>query len=124
LIYFVILPFVNLPEFNMPSRIEQLTAYLAASPNDPFLRYALGLEFWKLGDTQTAYQYLSGLTQQYPDYLGTYYQLGKLCEVLQLFDQALTTYQAGMALARTQNDHHTLSELRTAFNALNDELFL
>ena len=35
-------------------RIQQLKAYLAASPTDSFLQHALGLEYIKLGEEEQA----------------------------------------------------------------------
>lgn len=103
-------------------RLAQLEAFLKESPSDPFLLYAVAYEYLKGNDNEQALQRFVQLTQTNPDYVGTYYHLGKLQEKLQQWDTALLTYEQGMKIARKNGDHHAFNELQGAFNALNDEL--
>lgn len=100
----------------MPTtRIEQLLAFLAQDESDPFLRHALGLEYLKAGDLTAARAQFETVTSRFPDYIGTYYHLGKLLEQLGEQEQALVIYRQGMKRATTLNDRHALRELREAF---------
>ena len=103
------------------SRIDQLRALLEEEPGDPFLNYALGLEFLKMNDLQHSCEVFRGLSERSPDYLATYYQLGKVYEAMQEKEKALRTYEIGLAVAKAQGHHHTYTELRGAITALDEE---
>lgn len=100
------------------NRLETLLGYLETSPHDSFLKHALALEYAKMGETSQAIRYLKELLGEDPDYVGSYYQLGKLLEQCGEFDEALQTYEAGMLAARKLNDTHALSELQHAYDEL------
>jgi len=54
--------------------------FLEASPDDSFLLFAIAKEHEKAGATDEALEYYLKLTATDPDYVGTYYHLGKLYE--------------------------------------------
>ncbi|MEK0440093.1 MAG: hypothetical protein RLZZ504_1009 [Bacteroidota bacterium] len=60
------------------NRLEQLTAFLQDSPNDPFLHYATAQEYLKLGMADVALEKYLWLTENHPGYVATYFHLGKL----------------------------------------------
>ncbi len=103
-------------------RLSQLKTFLEENPNDPFLQYALALEYLKLKDPKQAQAIFVKLTQEHPQYVGTYYHLGKLEEELEEYDAALETYQKGMKVALEEKDRHAHQELQGAYNMLRDEL--
>lgn len=103
-------------------RLEKLQQFLSQTPNEPFLKYAIALEYLKLNQDQLALQHFEKITQEHPLYVGTYYHLGKLYEKLNLEEKALPCYEKGMEVARQLEDHHAFSELQSAWNMLNDEL--
>ncbi|HNI43274.1 MAG: hypothetical protein JNM36_01665 [Chitinophagales bacterium] len=104
------------------SRIEQIKSFLEQKPNDPFLHFALALEHLKLDDSATAKAIFNQLLQEQPDYVGTYYHLGKLLEQEKAYEQAFEVYQKGIATATRANDRHAAQELRGAYQMLSDEL--
>ena len=53
----------------------------------------------------------------HPDYVGTYYHLGKLLEKHNDTARAIVIYQKGMEAARTKRDMHAFSELQGAYNS-------
>ncbi len=57
------------------------------------------------------------LINEHPDYVGTYYHLGKLYEKEGQKDEAITIYQKGIVAARAKRDMHALSELQGAYNS-------
>ncbi len=104
------------------NRLEKLLAFAAAEPNDAFLQYALATEYLRLQNTDKALEYYQNLTKNHPNYVGTYYHLGKLLETLNQHEKALEVYQTGMNVARKAKDQHALNELMGVFNTLMDEM--
>lgn len=104
------------------NRLAQLKAFLAESPNDPFLTYAMSLEYLKTGEDEKALDIFMKLTKTNPNYVGTYYHLGKLQEKQEMYEEALVTYEKGMEIANQLKDYHSLKELKGAYNMLSDEL--
>jgi tetratricopeptide (TPR) repeat protein len=63
---------------------------------------------------------LEELQQKDPEYLATYYQLGKMQEENGLPEKAISTYQSGIELAKKQNDRKALGELNEALMLLEE----
>jgi tetratricopeptide (TPR) repeat protein len=95
-------------------RLETLLQYHDDDPDDPFIRYALAQEYLKRREVGDALGYFEGLTDEHPDYVGTYYHLGKLYEALGRSDDAVRTYQTGIEQATRASDPHARSELQGA----------
>ncbi|RZL50229.1 MAG: tetratricopeptide repeat protein [Pedobacter sp.] len=98
------------------TRLAKLLEFLENDPNDSFILYALATEYNSLNDTEKAFAYYLKLVNDHPDYVGTYYHLGKLYEKESQKDKAIEIYQKGMLAARTKRDMHALSELQGAYN--------
>jgi len=99
------------------NRLQKLLEFLKNEPNDPFLKYALATEYLSANDTATALNYFEDLKNNHEEYVGTYYHLGRLYEKLDRKDEAISTYQKGMQVARTARDNHAYSELQTVYNS-------
>ncbi|GIV57514.1 MAG: hypothetical protein KatS3mg042_0427 [Rhodothermaceae bacterium] len=97
-----------------PDRIQTLLRFLEEDPHDAFTRFALASEYRKRGDTDRALTFFEALVRDDPDYVGTYYHLGKLYQELGRLPDALATYRRGIEVARDQRDLHALSELQAA----------
>lgn len=103
------------------NRLEMIENMLKKNPNDSFLNYAAALEHQKNGNLQQASEIIERLLAHDPDYLGAYYQLGKIYEELNQTEQAISTYRKGKAIARKQNDQKTIGELSEALMFLDEE---
>jgi tetratricopeptide (TPR) repeat protein len=104
-------------------RIEILLQYIAEDSTDTFSYYALALEYQALGDITKAIAQLQQLKINVPNYLPTYYTLGKLLEQNNDGDEAIINYKQGVILARQLKDNKTLGELNEALlllDALDD----
>lgn len=101
-------------------RIALLRQYLTEDPGDTFSAFALGLELLKMNELNEAKSILEQLVTLAPEYLATYFQLGKLYERLQLPEKAIAAYSAGIEVAKQQNNRHTLSELQFALDILSE----
>lgn len=99
------------------TRLTKLLEFLENDPNDSFILYALATEYNSLNDTEKAFSYYHQLVKEHPDYVGTYYHLGKLYEKESQKDKAIEIYQKGMLAARAKRDMHALSELQGAYNS-------
>jgi len=95
-------------------RIKQLFDLLKNDPEDSFLQYAIAKEYEKTEDLDSALSYYNTLVDKDPEYVGTYYHMGKLLEKMQKQVEALHTYDKGIAMAEQLNDLHSLSELKSA----------
>jgi tetratricopeptide (TPR) repeat protein len=96
------------------NRVETLLDFLREDPHDPFVQFALASEYLKAGDEESALQWFEKLVEEQPDYVGTYYHLGRLYRRLGRSEDAMRTYENGIEAATRVNDFHAASELRNA----------
>ena len=98
----------------MPNRLAQLQQFYEEDSEDPFTRFALAQEHLKQDNIAKALDFFEALVDTDPGYVGTYYHLGKLYERLDRTDDAIDTYEQGIAVAREQREQKALSELQDA----------
>lgn len=101
----------------MTERIKQLEQFIEEDPSDPFNYYALALEYSNLHEHK-ALSIFEQLAKEKKDYLPVYYQLAKLYAQMGRRDNAVQTFNAGITVAKNQNDTKTLRELRAALEEL------
>jgi|TARA_B110000503_G_scaffold131841_1_gene207013 tetratricopeptide (TPR) repeat protein len=99
-------------------RIEQIKTFLMDTPNDPFLSYALAIEYVSLGQDAAALKLFLELVSTHTDYYATYYHLGKLYERMQLDLLAESIYKQGIAITKRLNQRHAQGELQGAYEEL------
>jgi tetratricopeptide (TPR) repeat protein len=104
------------------NRLERLLEFIENEPNDPFLKYALATEYLRLNNHDMALKFYEDLVNHHEDYVGTYYHLGKFYELLHRQEDALKTYEKGIAVAKKIKDQHALNELLGVYNSLQDDL--
>ncbi len=100
------------------TRITQLQQFLTQSPADPFLHHALALEYVKASEEGEAEKHFRQNLDASPQYVATYYHLGKLLERDNRADDAMAMYERGMAVAKAAGDGHTYNELQAAYEDL------
>ena len=93
-------------EMNL-QRLAQIKLMLEESPNDAFLLFALAQETQKTGQVEEAIEIYKTITTTTPDYVGTYYHLGKLQEAQEEYENAKKTYQIGIE-KRKKKEHPTI----------------
>ncbi len=103
------------------ARLDKLLEFIKNEPNDEYLKYALATEYLHINQTDKALEYYEGLVNNHPDYIGTYYHLGKLYEALNRKDDAISTYETGMKVTREQRDNHAFSELQAVYRLATGE---
>ena len=99
-------------------KIEKLKSFLAASPDEPFLKHALGLEYIKLGDDSIARELFLEILTANPSYIGTYYHLAHLLERAGEMENAKNWYEKGMEAAKEAGEIHAYNELQAAYEEL------
>ncbi len=100
------------------NRIDKILEYLQAEPEDNFLRHALALEYIKDGKDEDAQKLFESILADHPDYIGSYYHLGKLLERNGEKDTAIEWYDKGMVAAKKAGDQHAYNELQAAYEDL------
>ncbi|HYR87458.1 MAG TPA: tetratricopeptide repeat protein [Terriglobia bacterium] len=100
------------------SRIDILKGFLEENPNDSFSRYAIALEYVKLGQNDDALREFETVKKNDPGYVATYYQLGQLYQKVGRRHEAEKTFRTGITEAAKAGDDHTRSELEAALEAL------
>jgi Tfp pilus assembly protein PilF len=101
-------------------KIEKLKSFLISSPEDPFLKHALALEYIKGNDDQRARELFLEVLTRDPSYIGTYYHLARLLERAGELENARAWYEKGMAAAKQAGDQHAYNELQAAYEDLTD----
>ncbi|MEL7119139.1 MAG: tetratricopeptide repeat protein [Bacteroidota bacterium] len=104
----------------MNSRLDQLLNFHKENPKDSFLLFALAKEYEGLGQVGNALFHYQELVKSDPEYIGTYYHLGKLQQQQGTFEQAMATFETGIAMAQQIKDRHALGELNAAKMDLED----
>ncbi len=102
----------------MVDRIQKLREFLAATPEDSFLKHALALEYIKQGDDGSARSLFEEILNREPGYIGSYYHLAQLLARNNETEEAIKVYEKGMEEAKKAGDNHALSELRSAYEDL------
>lgn len=104
------------------NRVELLKEFLQQDPKDSFSRYALALEYVKLGQTEDARREFEFVRDNDPAYVATYFQLAQLYRNLGLKHDAEKTYRTGITVAAKAGDGHTKEELEGALEGLLGEV--
>ncbi|MFN0030694.1 MAG: hypothetical protein ACKVOR_00895 [Flavobacteriales bacterium] len=102
----------------MQDRLKMIEHMLVTNPDDCFLLYCAALELHKKGEIVAAIKSIRHIVKQDPDYLPSYYQLGKWLEECGKQDEAIIAYKAGRSVAKKRNDIKTLGELSEALMLL------
>ena len=100
------------------NRLESLLKMVENDPSDSFAKYALGLEYSSVKESEKAIEIFEDLKMSDPNYLAVYFQLGREYETIGEFESAKKIFEKGIYVATSQNDLHTREELRQALDEL------
>ena len=95
-------------------RIDKLLSFLKDDAEDTFSLFALATEYARQGENQKALTYFEQVLGIDPNYVGTYYHLGKLLEEEGDRERAVRVYRRGISVAESLRDTHSRSELQSA----------
>lgn len=99
-------------------RLATLLTMAREKPDDPFLIFALALEYKTSGNQAESRVYFDRLVCEFPDYVATYYQYGKMKEENGNFKEAVDLYRKGIEKARAKSDEKTARELQQAIDMM------
>lgn len=102
----------------MSDRLTQLEQLHADDPNDPFLAYGIALEHFKLGDHDTALDWLDKTLALDAHYCYAYFQKAKILSDQGDDDEAKEILETGMKAAIEAGDDHARSEMMDLMETL------
>ncbi|NJB85805.1 tetratricopeptide (TPR) repeat protein [Lewinella marina] len=103
------------------TRKEQILQMLETAPKDAFLRFALAKEWEQEGNDPTALNIYRSLVNDQPEYVGTYYHLGKTLVRMERPREAWKVFTQGMEVTKRLGEIHAMRELAGARMELGDE---
>lgn len=95
-------------------RIATFKSFIERSPQDPFPRYGLAMEYRGSGRLDEAWATFEELLAQFPDYVPTYLMAGGTLAALGRGTEAAEIYRKGIEVAGRRGDLHARKELETA----------
>ena len=93
---------------------------LAREPRDPFLLYAIGMEYKKLQSPAKAIEFFDQTIAVDASYCYAYFQRGQVHEKSGNLEEARASYRAGIAAAQRAGDAHAQGELEAALEMIAD----
>jgi tetratricopeptide (TPR) repeat protein len=99
-------------------RIELLTEFIRTSPNDPFPRYGLALEYKNAGKLEDASREFDTLLATFPDYTAGYLHAGNTLVARGLKAEARALFERGIAACERKRDFHAKGEIESALAEL------
>jgi uncharacterized protein HemY len=103
----------------MTDRISQLEQSFANNPEDPFLIYALGVEYKNANNFEKAAEYFELAIKKFSDYVPTYLQYGMLLADLDKSEEAKAILDVGIQKANKVGNAHAASEMLGVLDSLN-----
>jgi predicted Zn-dependent protease len=100
------------------ARLRQLQEFLAESPDDPELRYAVAMEFLGMGSTEEAVRSFRDLIASSPTYVPTYLMLGQSLIRLNRDAEAREVMRSGVAAAAKAGNVHAEGEIQQLLDSL------
>jgi tetratricopeptide (TPR) repeat protein len=91
--------------------ISALEKLLGTPRDGPLLRYSLGLEYVKVGDTAKALDHLREAVTRDPLYSAAWKTLGKVLSEADRAQESLQAYRQGIEAARRKGDRQAEKEM-------------
>ncbi len=95
----------------MSAMLQNLEKMLAGGKDNALLRYSLGNEYLKLGQSEQAAEHLQQAISQDPNYSAAWKLLGKALNEAGQLQAALDAYQSGIAVAEKRGDKQAAKEM-------------
>jgi Tfp pilus assembly protein PilF len=98
--------------------VAGLEKLLAAGRDSPTLRFALGTEYLKRAQPETAIAHFLAAVEMDTGYSAAWKQLGKTQAALGNTEDARISYERGIAIAETRGDEQAAREMRVFLRRL------
>lgn len=96
---------------HMSDRLAQLKKLYDVDATDPFITYAIAMEYVKVGDHEQALVFLDETITLDATYSYAYYQKAIALKELERLDEARAVITEGIAQAQSANDAKAVGEL-------------
>lgn len=106
----------------MSHRKDQILELLKENPDDVFLNYALGLEYFSENNLNFAEQQMKKVVQIDANYISAYYQLGLILIEQNKEQEALEYLKKGLEIALEKNNLKEISEFKSLITNIENEL--
>lgn len=100
------------------NRLQKLQEMLKNDPHDIFIKYAIGMEYLGLNETEIAKKYFEEVIVADLSNVAAYYQLGKIFENSGDEKNAISVFEKGLAEAKIKNDQRSIREINAALDDL------
>lgn len=100
------------------SRRTQIEQLLSSNPDDPFLRFAIAMEWQNEGVAEKALEAWQWFENHAPGYNGYYYHYATLLITLHRLEEAQSVIENGMDVTAKQGDRHAWNELNNLLSAI------
>ena len=91
--------------------LEAFERLLAAGKDNALLRYSIGNEYLKAGDSAAAAEHLARAVAQDSDYTAAWKALGKALATVERRPEAIEAYRNGIAAAKRKGDRQAEKEM-------------
>lgn len=102
----------------MNPRLAHLEKMVEAGTQDPFVLYALAMEYQKEGQTEQCLSFFDRVMAEHPDYLPAYLMAGTALAKNGQVPKAKQVLEQGILKAQAQGDSHTQGEIQDALSEL------
>jgi hypothetical protein len=103
------------------SRIDAIKKIVETSPNDPFPRYGLAMEYKNAGRVDEAHAEFVELERRFPDYVPQYLMHANVLQAMKRNPDARGVLERGLQAAAKKRDAHAQSEMQAALDALDGD---
>ncbi len=107
----------------MPS-IADFESMLLQGRDNALLRFSLGNEYLKQGDAAKAAEHLRRAVEHDPKYSAAWKLLGRALTDIEAWQDALTAYQQGVAVAEARGDKQAAREMGVFMRRIEKQLEL
>lgn len=104
-------------------RLPLLLASYERNKQDPFIQYAIALEYMNSGDADQALTYFEQVHELFPEYLPNYFHYAKLLGSMERTEEALAIVDEGLEKTQLRDDH-AHRELRGLRDMIEDGFIL
>lgn len=102
----------------MNPRLAHLEKLVQGGTQDPFVLYALAMEYQRETRTQESLDLFDRVLQEHPTYLPSYLMAGNALAKSGNSEKARAVYEAGIVQAQNAGDAHTQGEIEDALSEL------
>lgn len=103
-------------------RLDRLQVLVHQNPDDPFLQYALGLEWEKRTQWEQAKQTWQQLLVKQPDYLPAWQKLSELCLMQEMLKEAFDFATEARLCAENAGDRHAANNAQALIDQILEQM--